>query len=486
MASPTVAPLRAGAGRDQPPLDSVDDAEGLYVAVERCPLCNTARRRLTCAKCILAGDFVYFDNRNSERYADKMERLKCFRNEKEKYQQQVIKAVEGKWKTDQLKWKIMSCQIRIELLKDAICSGNEEVQKDAELVCKNQEDNQKLQRRAQRHHEKKDKIQRHIRKLSDLVEKKNIEFLNYQEHLARNRWTHILELTRVIFPLQEVKTGMRDPADTPFESDSGMTSSTVSELAEARRTTYLSGRWICDDNNGETNIGIVGRWIYLPSNGDYSAYYNWVEEKKSAQGPDMEQSNSAFTISAALCFATQLANILSHILDVNLPKRLCNSEFCEENMSRKKFIRAVNKLNTNILYLCFSQHVNPELLHPLHTLRNIMHLVSPENKSLGRSGPFEISADLEDSMELVDPNIAAQTDESGDEYISDEETDLGTDWETVPSPKFYDIPSQPVEVLQSQAMQASQPVSNSNSTGGMISSAAASVTSWWKQYYGQR
>ncbi|GCB72089.1 hypothetical protein scyTo_0009021, partial [Scyliorhinus torazame] len=278
----------------------------------------------------------------------------------------------------------------------------------------------------------------------------------------------------------------RDSADATFESDSGMTSSTVSELAEARRTTYLSGRWICDDNNGETNIGIVGRWIYLPSNGDYSAYYNWMEEKKTTQGPDMEQSNPAYTISAALCYATQLANILSHILDVNLPKRLCNSEFCEENMSRKKFIRAVNKLNTNILHLCFSQHVNPELLHPLHTLRNIMHLVSPENKNLGRSGPFEISADLEDSMELVDPNIAAQTDESGDEYVTDEETDLGTDWETVPSPKFYDIPSQPVEVLQSQAMQASQPISNSNSTGGMISSAAASVTSWWKQYYGHR
>lgn len=80
---------------------------------------------------------------------------------------------------------------------------------DAELVCKNQEDNQKLHRRAQRHNEKKDKIQRHIYKLSDLVEKKNTEFMNRQEHLARNRWTHILELTRVIFPLQEVKTAMR-------------------------------------------------------------------------------------------------------------------------------------------------------------------------------------------------------------------------------------------------------------------------------------
>lgn len=49
-------------------VDSVDDAEGLYVAVERCPLCNTTRRRLTCAKCIQSGDFVYFDGRDKERY----------------------------------------------------------------------------------------------------------------------------------------------------------------------------------------------------------------------------------------------------------------------------------------------------------------------------------------------------------------------------------------------------------------------------------
>lgn len=49
-------------------VDSVDDAEGLYVAVERCPLCNTTRRRLTCAKCVQNGDFVYFDGRDRERY----------------------------------------------------------------------------------------------------------------------------------------------------------------------------------------------------------------------------------------------------------------------------------------------------------------------------------------------------------------------------------------------------------------------------------
>lgn len=69
------------------------------------------------------------------------------------------------------------------------------------------------------------------------------------------------------------------------ESDPVLTSSTVSELAEARRTTYLSGRWIWDDQNGETSISITGAPVVLPSNGDYSTYYSWVEEKSTNPGP---------------------------------------------------------------------------------------------------------------------------------------------------------------------------------------------------------
>ncbi|XP_073924043.1 beclin 1-associated autophagy-related key regulator isoform X2 [Castor canadensis] len=471
-------------------VDSVDDAEGLYVAVERCPLCNTTRRRLTCAKCVQSGDFVYFDGRDRER---------------------VLKAVEGKWITDQLRWKIMSCKMRIEQLKQTICKGNEEMKKNSEGLLKNQEENQKLYSRAQRHQQKKEKIQRHNRKLGDLVEKKMIDLRSHYEHLSNLRRSHILELTSVIFPIDEVKTAVRDPADVSSESDNAMTSSTVSKLAEARRTTYLSGRWICDDHNGDTSISITGPWISLPNNGDYSAYYNWVEEKKTTQGPDMEHNNPAYTISAALCYATQLVNILSHMLDVNLPKKLCNSEFCGENLSKQKFTRAVKKLNTNILYLCFSQHVNLDQLQPVHTLRNLMYLVSSSSEHLGRvsgtlprlssnfqssclclpgswyyrSGPFEVRADLEESMEFVDPGVAGESDESGDEHISDEETDLGTDWENLPSPRFCDIPSQPVEVSQSQSTQVSPPIVSS-SAGGMISSAAASVTSWFKAYTGHR
>ena len=67
---------------------------------------------------------------------------------------------------------------------------------------------------------------------------------------------------------------------------------------------------------------------------------------------------------------------------------------------------------------------------------------SSVSRSRRRTGPFEASADLEESMEFVEPEVAGPAEESGDELVTDEETDLGTDWETVPSPRFCDIPSQ--------------------------------------------
>ncbi|XP_038612676.1 beclin 1-associated autophagy-related key regulator [Tachyglossus aculeatus] len=501
MASPS-GPGARGFGR-RPPAGgalaaSVEAAEGLSVAVERCPLCNTTRRRLTCARCVRTGDFVFFDGRDGERFADKKERLSKLKSKQNEFQEQLLQAMEGKRIADQLRWKIMSCKMRIEQLKQTICKGNEEMTKTSEGLEKTQEKNQKLSCRAQRHREKKEKIQRHNRKLGELVDRKSEELRGRRARLAGLRREHVLELTSVIFPIDQVKTGPRDPADASSEGDN-MTSSTVSKLAEARRTTYLSGRWVCDDHNGDSSVSIAGPWISLPNNGDYSAYYSWVEEKKTAQGPDTEQNNPAHTISAALCYATQLVNILSHILDVNLPKKLCNSEFCGENLSRRKFTRSVKKLNANVLYLCFSQHVNLDLLHPLHTLRNIMYLVSPGTENLGRSGPFEMSADLEDSVEFVEAGAGAQTDESGGddgdddgEGVSDDETDLGTDWENLPSPRFCDIPSQPAEAgpgpgaPASAAPAAPAPGAASGTAGGMISSAAASVTSWFKTYTGQR
>ncbi|KAG7277779.1 hypothetical protein CRUP_023067 [Coryphaenoides rupestris] len=467
---PPAAPLRPpppgppGSGALLLPGEAVDDAEGLSVAVERCPLCGSARRKLTCSRCVRAGDFVYIDGRNPE---------------------SVIAAMENTLQADKMKWKIMSCKMKIEQLKEAVAWGNQEVtsgRQGSAPALPGGERASAAPGRASR--EKRDKMERHTRRLAEVLERSARELQQRLQALAQVRREQVLELTAHVFPTQEEeRAASRDPADAAAAVESPealLTSSTVSALTEARRTTYLSGRWVWEEPSGDTCIRITGPHVSLPSNGDCSAYYSWVEEKSASQGPELEHINPAHTISAALCYATQLANILSHILDINLPKRLCNSEFCGENLSRYRFTRALAKLNTNILHLSFSQHVDSEKLHPHHTLRNIMFLVSPDNKKLGRTGPFEVSVDLEESMEFVEPEASGPAEESADEGVTDEETDLGVDWETVPSPRFCDIPSQPMEM--SAALQLSQPAA----PGGMISSAAASVTSWFRAYTGQR
>ncbi|XP_027765200.1 beclin 1-associated autophagy-related key regulator-like [Empidonax traillii] len=121
-------PAGPGGGSGAGALRGADeDAEGLYVAVERCPLCNTTRRRLTCAKCVQSGDFVFFDGRDSERFSDKKERLMHLKTKQREFQKHVLKAMEGKEITDQLRWKIMSCKMRIEQLKQTICKENDEI-----------------------------------------------------------------------------------------------------------------------------------------------------------------------------------------------------------------------------------------------------------------------------------------------------------------------------------------------------------------------
>ena len=59
-----------------------------------------------------------------------------------------------------------------------------------------------------------------------------------------------------------------------------------------------------------------------------------------------------------------------------------SSGFCQGEMSEKDFNKAVYKLNHNVLYLCFTQKVAPELLQPRHTVHNLLMLLKASQ--LGR------------------------------------------------------------------------------------------------------
>lgn len=49
------------------------------------------------------------------------------------------------------------------------------------------------------------------------------------------------------------------------------------------------------------------------------------------------------------------------------------------------------RLNTNILYLCYTQRVKLNALSPSHTIENIEKLIDLEYSDLGRIGAVEVS-----------------------------------------------------------------------------------------------
>lgn len=47
-------------------------------------------------------------------------------------------------------------------------------------------------------------------------------------------------------------------------------------------------------------------------------------------------------------------------------------------------MKCVTYLNANVLYLCLTQNVDPSLLHPAQTIRNLLLLLDPNHSDLGR------------------------------------------------------------------------------------------------------
>merc|ERR1712168_28052 len=74
---------------------------------------------------------------------------------------------------------------------------------------------------------------------------------------------------------------------------------------------------------------------------------------------------------AALGLTAQLVTCLSFYLDVILPKKVGPADFMIKSAKVSSFVKSLNKLNTNVLFLCFSQYVPRAALHPNQTIHNI-------------------------------------------------------------------------------------------------------------------
>lgn len=338
--------------------------------------------------------------------------------------------------------------------------------------------------------------EKNVNNLRDFVEKRletngvSNQMYEQLKHQLKYRVRHNLQmLIKYIFPITQTVSKVAIPPDF-------IAPDTESALAEATHTAYVRGRWILQDSQNELQHIIVAP--SLPNSGDYSAYNDWVATTKdgvpasssSGTNDSLSSSNSAYRISAALTYTTQLLHLLSFYLDVRLPYKIFYSDFCKKELSEQSFIRKVARLNANILYLCYTQRVKLSQLYPNHTLENVKQLLNTDVTDLGRIGAVELSDGLvgaSDSQLVQDLNTGNDSESDGKlpnvfkllfcknkrfvfRYNLLDENSFPTEWEAIPHVSVLDM-SAPTQHQISQQQQAS------SMAGGLVNNAVASVTS---------
>lgn len=92
-----------------------------------------------------------------------------------------------------------------------------------------------------------------------------------------------------------------------------------------------------------------------------------------------------------------------------------NSDFCKKELNEQTFTRKVARLNTNILYLCYTQRVKMSSLSPTHTLENINKLLNLEYSDLGCVGAVNATNTFADTLDLRTMQNILNGAESGSE-----------------------------------------------------------------------
>lgn len=147
----------------------------------------------------------------------------------------------------------------------------------------------------------------------------------------------IAALVKYIFPISRVMSRSSSPTDGTASATTAEVARYITELAEATQMSFVDGRWHLQGSQHDEQHIVVAPW--LPGNGDYSAYVAWIAANKDCyplmanhSGPvaagrvnamedvdTLTSINDAYRISAALSYTTQLVDLISYYLDVNVP-----------------------------------------------------------------------------------------------------------------------------------------------------------------------
>ncbi|XP_077520917.1 autophagy related protein 14 isoform X3 [Amblyomma americanum] len=469
----------AGAPREFPvPSSSSESSRSSNGGVMSCRVCLQLRSNFFCDECVRNGDFTHSQLLCPERFSEKKLELMRLQRHKAALESSILQMSAPVLKKEALREAIQRTRDQVAYLRIVLEDLKSEAQerqrqlRQARTECEAAEWDagwvrERLSMRCQQ-----------LGTLRESLEDKRQQLVECHRRRQALVRAYVGDLARDIFPIEE------HPWPDSGTSDGG--GRELRELEEAQQTVYVRGRWVHLART-EGCYTLVG--VQLPTSGDYSQYCHWLAEQQERAWPAPEEPcNVGYTLSAGLMYAAQMVAVLAFYLDVPLPHSLCyraealrsgegQKNIVKQNMvpflgslghdgttiqfgardeSEEDFRNWVARLNSNVLHLCASQGLEPPMLRPRTTLRNLSLLVQHQGNI--RLGPFEMSSDLWASLEeSLGPELQP----------SDPDSDDNDDWEDVTED------SSPRAELQ---WRPSSPQPSSS----LLSSAAALVTNLWR------
>ncbi|XP_055385150.1 beclin 1-associated autophagy-related key regulator [Condylostylus longicornis] len=419
----------------------------------KCCLCKRYNNNFICAKCVKTGSFFHSSHHLPEKLSEKQEKYIQLQNRSKNQNIECEKLIQKYRDRENLKFEIKKKQEKIAILNHLIKNTKEKIS-ERKKYSDNLESNNNYQRNILPKY--KDKV----KNLEDYVSDRltQIERLKGQkndilEEVKIKTQAEIQKLVSYIFPISEIV--VKEELSTTDSSSSGGLSDnhntlnldTGGSLSETKITSNR-GKWILPSTAGsEMQYRIVAP--SLPANGDYSAYLHWLAENKDEINNTIcllsMTTAAAHRILGALTYTTQLTNILSFYLNVRLPNKLAYADFTRR-LNEQQFTRRVSRLNTNVMYLAYTQRVKLSSANENHTLENLLAIISTDNNNLGHVGPNQVND--APSINSIDSILIGM--DTGTESESEDENSLRLDWEAV-SPSFsttQEVPTQPIHPLQ--------------------------------------
>ncbi|XP_030369880.1 beclin 1-associated autophagy-related key regulator [Scaptodrosophila lebanonensis] len=433
----------------------------------RCPLCFKHQRRFHCHNCVKNGNITHSTAERPESLTEKQQKYINLQANLKAYSERYEKLMQHLKCNENRQVEIKQKREQLLLMKQLIGKTSERL-----LALGEQRDELRRANAEKRKHLPKYPIK--VRELEDYVLDRIVKIDKLRDanqglldNIKQSARRSIQQLVAYIFPITEVV--LKEEQQRKVVAERSEEAETIAALADAKNTSYIRGKWVFHGSGiSEVQYRIVGPT--LPANGDYSAYTDWLADNKDdvpkATVNEITPSRfEAYRIVGALTYTAQLTQLLSFYLNVRLPHKLAYGDFCRK-LNEETFLRKVSRVNSNIMYLAYTQQVKLRALNEKHTLENILAILDLDRSDLGRYGHLDVNnAPLMKSVDSLLIGIETAT-----ESESEDENSLRLDWEAVPS-----LAAQP-DLSESNLI----PAAAQQSTIAMAANRITSILRWIK------